>query len=446
VLVCTTAITSASAWLFPAVPPPAVFGIAAALLALPILNRRRHVARSRALHVAVNLFGLQFPLMGVIGWALFMWIGAHRLVPAMVAVPWLFFAGGIAAAAGLLQLGFARTNLRERAETPFFSPNATWRALFSPPIMARHRDETRRHLVRCDSGHPQATTMPGRDWTVAAVGPRTRDWLQVLWHAGYGATRRGSFLHAQRLIFLVMLSYAFVMPAMGFMFALLDHRPFGFSGYLGSLAALSSADLGAVNSTAQFGSAFVSLLLFVGFTFALALGSQLRPQLAYPVSRERLARVSFSNALLQLVFALAIPSAALQFAALIGQLASGRFLPALGVPPLLLLDMAFIPILLLVASAARLPHAAARIPTFVALAAIACALAASRSLWAESVLRVPVFLGIMLTTTGALQLLWWQTRRHFRTCNLVAEAALARAFIFGVSVKINRAPLSVPGQ
>lgn len=441
-LVCDLAITLVVACFFPAVPAAAVFGFAAPLLLLPCLNRRRLVARASLFNITANLGGLQFPLFGILGWLIFMKLAATRLVPAMQAAPWLFFVGGLAAGAWLLRRAFTRESLRERAETPFISPNVAWIVVFNRKVMARQQEEARQHVARrgSDSASGAFATRPGRDWTVRTVGPRTRDWLRVHWHAAYGAMRHGSFLRAQGILFLVLLGYTLLLPALGFMFAMLDHRPFGIAGYLDSLASLDRIDLDHVSSGVQAGAAIMALLLYVGFTFAFTLAGQLRPRLPYPVSRERLAQTAISHAVLQTGFALLIPTAALTVASGLGQALTGKFAPALGVQPLLELDLVFVPLLLLVASAGRLPNLIARFATLVPLAALGCAIAVSRSWWSDYVVSWPGLFSLALSIVAAATLLRWQIRRHFRTCDLIAEAAEARPFLFAATATFTRTP------
>lgn len=439
-LVCIVAIAAAVAWFFPAVPVPAVLGLAAVLLALPTLDRHRLVARPGPLNLFLNLGGLQFRLLGIAGWILFMQFGARQLVPAMAAAPWLFFAAGLAAASWLLDRAFSRAEVRERASIPFFSPNIAWFALFSPGVQTRHRDESRRHLLQqgADTGQRELAVKPGRDWPVRAVGSDTRDWLRVFWHATYGAMSHGSFLHAQRLYFFVLLGYGLVMPGLGFLFATFDHHRFGLADYFASLTALNHPGFDSVSSASQAGMSLVGLMLILGFTFVLTLAGQLGPQLAYPVSRARLARVSFVNALLQLACALVLPTAALTVVSVLGQALSGAFLPWLGVLPLLRLDLALLPLLLLAAVTGRLRRLVTRLAALTLLATAACALAVGLAWWSELLLRPGSLLALGLLVTGGIWLLHWQILRHFRSCDLVAEAAQARPFAFGVSFSLAR--------
>lgn len=441
-LVCNLAITLAVGWFSPAAPAAAVFGFVAPLLLLPCFNRRRLVTRPGVFNISVNIAGLQFHLLGILGWAAFMKLAGQRLVPAMQAAPWLFFAGGLAAAAWLLRLAFTRESLRERAETPFFSPNAAWRLVFSPKIVARHQEEARQHIARFGAGsaQQQLADRTGHDWTVRSVGPRTRDWLRVYWHATYGAMRRGSFFHTQGHFFLVLLAYAFLLPCLGFLSTLLEKRPFGLAGYLEALAWLGHLNFLSATSPIQAGIALMSLILLLGFTFVLTLTGNLPPRLPYPVSRQRLSRVSFAHALLQLGFALLVPTAALFATSLCGQALSGHYLPAFGMLPLLKLDLILLPLLLLVATAGRFRSMAVRLPVLIGLAIAGCALAVSREWWEALVTTLPGFLAIALLTVGATFLLRWQIRRHFRTCDLVAEAAEARSVVFAATFSFNRAP------
>jgi hypothetical protein len=443
-LACNLAITLLVVWFFPAVPTAAVFGLVAPLLIFPCLNRRRLIARPGLFNLSVNFGGLQLPLLLVVGWFVFMKLTAHRLVPAMQAAPWLFFVGGLATGAWLLRRAFTRESLLERAETPFISPNVAWIVLFNRKVMTRQQEEVRQHVVRFGAGgaQQQLAARLGRDWTVRTVGPRTRDWLRVHWHATYGVFRNGSFLRAQGLIFLTLLVSTFIVPLLGFFFVLLENRSFRLADYLASLAAIASFDIGRSSSAAQAGTAFMGVLLAVTFMFVLTLAGQLRPHLPYPVSRERLAQAGFALALLQLGASLLVPTTALGIATVIGQMFSGQPAAEFGVLPLLRFDFVSVPLLLLAAAAGRLAHMAVRIATLAVLGTLACGLAVSGSMWGQWIDSPPGFAALIFLSLGSALLLRWQIRRHFRTCDLLAEAAEARPFVFAATATFSRT--SVP--
>ncbi len=441
-LVCDLAITLLVAWFFPAVPAAAVFGLAAPLLVLPCFNRRRLVARSKLVHVWINLGGLQFPFLGLVGWLVFMKLAAHRLVPAMQAAPWLFFAGGLAAGAWLLHRAFTRASLRERAETPFISPSATWIAFFNRKVMTRQQEEVRQHIARCGVGdaQQQLASCPGRDWTMRTVGPRTRDWLRVQWHATYAASQRGSFLRAQQLVFLIIFGYVLFLSTLGFLFTPIERQPFGVAGYLHALASLGTADISDTGGPIDGAIVLMASILHVGFAIGLTLASRLRPHLPYPISRERLGRVSYAHALLQIAFALAVPTGALLSASLLGQTLAGTFSPTPSILSALKLDLVFAPLLLFVATAGRFQSMIARLPSLILLAAAAITLALSRSWWGNFVFSWPGLCVIALATTGAGMLLRWQICRHYRACDLIAEAAEAKPVIFAATFHRTSAP------
>lgn len=436
------AITLLVAWCFPAVPAAAVFGLAAPLLLLPCLNRRRLIARPGVFNLTVNLGALQFLLLGILGWLVFMKLAGHRLVPAMQTAPWLFFVGGLALGAWLLRRAFTRESLRERAGTPFMSPNVAWFVLLNRKVMSRLHEEGRQHIARFGVGEPEQKIAArlGRDWTVRTVGPRTRDWLRVHWHAAYGAARNGSFFYAQGFFLLVMLGSALGFPLFGYLFALIEKQPFVVIDYFGALAAASSLEFGSSASRLHDAISFMGALLTVGFAFALTLASQLRPQLPYPVSRERLAGVAFAHASLQLVFALLVPTVAVAAISLLGQTVSGKFAVGFGLPPLLQLGLVLAPFLPLAATVGRLRHMAARLSAVTAIVVAAIAVLATRFWWSDLVTTWPILLVLTLTTVGTVRLLRWQIHRHYRACDLIAEAAEAKPFLLAGAATFSRTP------
>jgi hypothetical protein len=154
--------------------------------------------------------------------------------------------------------------------------------------------------------------------------------------------------------------------------------------------------------------------------------------------------MSFVHAGLQLCFALIVPTTALTVAGLFGQALSGRFAPTFGVLPLLRLDLIFVPLLLLVATASRLRSIAVRLPALIVLATVGCVLAVSRSWWDALVVTWPGILAIALSTVAATLLLRWQIRLHFCNCDLIAEAAEGRPFVATATFSFNFKRPSAP--
>lgn len=413
---CAVGVTALVAWRFPATPAAAVFGLAIGLLALPALNRRELVLRVRPGRLTLNLAGLHAPLQMLLAWALFAWLVGPRLILAMQAAPWLFFTGGSALAAWAFARAFARDDLRERAQTPFMSLSATWRVLLHTQIAVRHRAELAQHLSRASGRPSESLSGQSPAWLAGKVGAGTRDWLRVLWHASYGATPRGSFARAQRGFCAMMLLQTFMLPAAGFIENLFQKSSFHFSDYLETLATLSQHDFPARNGAGNFTPLFV-----VAFAFVMMAGSQLRPQGHYPISRTRLARVSFANAFAQLAATLAAGTLALFLATVIGQLATGRIQPGLGLPALLCTDLALTPVLLLVAATGWWEHRGARLAALVVLG-----LLVFTGKWWSVLVAGPAGIAMAVAASAlAAGVLHWQIRRYYRTCDLATAGAQA---------------------
>jgi len=410
-LVCATAITALAAWRFPTTPAAAVFGVAIALLALPALNRREPVLRAQRARFRLNVGGLHAPLQMLLAWAAFMWLVGPRLFLAIQAAPWVFFLGGSAIAAWAFARAFSRDGLRERAQTPFVSSSATWRVLLRPQIAIRQRTELAQHLSRTGVRRAAANEVPRPSWLDGKIGAGTRDWLRVLWHASYGAVHRGSFLRAQRGFFWMILLQAFFLSAAGFIERLFRARPFHFSDYLEALAAVGSSGGDVAQNFAT--------LFFVAMPFVMVAGSQLRPQGHYPISRARLARVSFLNALAQLGAAVGTATLAIFLAATVGQLASGHIHPGLGLPALLRTDLALTPVLLLIAATGWRQSRVARIAALVVLGLLVF----TSQWWSVLVAGPKDVLMVLAATALAGGLLHWQIRRFYRTCDLAIVGA-----------------------
>jgi len=433
-LVCAIGITGAVAWLRPDAPSLAVFGLAAALQALPFLNRRHLLTKIRGIKITLNLAGLQYSLMGFIVWCLVMWSCGHRLLPAMQAAPWLFFLGGLGAAYALLRVGFSPDAAHERSETPFTSNNALWGILLNGKVMARSRDEVSRYLVRQGPDAVRLQSAQGRDWPITSVGPRTWDWLQVLWHGTFGVMRRGSFLRAQQLLFIVIFGYALLIPAvLGWLFRpIIEHRPFGLSGFFESLSVISAMEIHHGLPPSEAAGRFIGILLGVVFAFCISLIS-IRPQQAYPVSRQRLGRVAFTHSLIQFTFALLIPTTALALASLIGQLGTGHYRTGFGLPVQAQIDFLIMPAMLLGMLAGRFIHPLARWGTILAAGTALVSLPLTHSFWPDALLGLSGVAVILCASATILWLLWIQTHRYYRACDLVAEAALAKPFAFSLT-------------
>jgi hypothetical protein len=63
-------------------------------------------------------------------------------------------------------------------------------------------------------------------------------------------------------------------------------------------------------------------------------------------------------------------------------------------------------------------------------------------MWGQWIDSPPGFAALIFLSLGSALLLRWQIRRHFRTCDLLAEAAEARPFVFAATATFSRT--SVP--
>lgn len=411
VAVFACAATCAVAYVEPAVPPFATLGLTAGLIALPCLDRHRQLGGTAGLG---GIFG---------GWILFSLTAGGLLRPAMIAAPWVFLLGGFALAATGLRSGFSRRHRRQRAETVFFSfQTGVFSYLFHPRMTARQMNEVALYRSRlAKTGFPL-----GRDWPVRSVGSSTHAWMRVFWHAYVGRRRRNTFLTVQLSVVLPVIVGGLVLPlATGFLtphsHAVLD--------YWRNLANLTAPEnllptskeagfVWVIGGVMQAGAAAFSLLMI------------LPPQLAYPVSRDRLARVVFGLSLVQLAVALTLPAAAVFLLSLLGQIASGHFWPGYGLPSVVAVDLALAVGLPLLACAGSFRRPVGRILWAIPVAFALLIAGITRGQWTPQVLTLPGIGATLLVVSADLGLLWLCQRHHYRTCDLFSDPGLFNTRIY----------------
>lgn len=396
-------VTLVTALVDPAIPPPATFGLACALLALPCIDRHKH------------LFGFGGMVAAFAAWLLMnAFIGAI-LPAAMTAAPSAFCAGGIAISIAAIAIGFSRATLRERIEFYWCSMAGCFALIFDRQTTARHRREWRLSLERRGS----RTVKRGRDWSVHSVGNSTVEWMRVLLHGFLGRQRNGSFFRAL-LYFAGMLAlYIFGMP---FLFRLLGHlvpklpAP---PAYWETLAHFTGP-ISTPGHNLPLTMITMMALLQPGFAGILAT-SIIRPQVPYPISRERIARTVFGLSLLQLGVALLIPGTVLFLASLLGQFLSGRIAADYGLHSVVGIDLMLAVSLPLLSCSGTFKQSAARLLWSILIGATITVAAVLRDHWIPAALTVPGLLIAMLSIAGAIGLLWLSLQRQYRAHDLLFE-------------------------
>jgi hypothetical protein len=398
-------VTCAVAYVEPSVPPFATLGLAAGFMALPCINRYQSLGGLGGL---AGAFG---------GWLLFILTTGGRLRPAMVAAPWVFLLGGFALTAASLAWGFSRRHLRQRAEIPMISfQSIFFSCLFHPRLMARQAEEGALRRSRRAKG----IFPTGRDWTIRSVGSSTQAWMQVFWHAYAGRRRRKKFLTSQLAVVAPMLVGGIVIPLNAVFFMGPTHRLSDFWRFLAILAAPENMLPSSVVADAIWFMGGMMQATAAAFSLLMIL----TPQLAYPISRERLARVVFGLSLVQLAVALALPAAAFFLLSLVGQIASGHFWPGYGLPSIVALDLALAVGLPLLACAGSFRRPVVRILWAILFAFALLIAVITRGSWTPYLLTLPGIVATVVVASASVVLLWLRLRRHYRNCDLFFHAGL----------------------
>ncbi len=391
-------------------PFVAELGLAAALLSLPLTNPRRLMS-SFSSSWTVRIFGA-----GCLGYVLF----REQLAPAMRLAPGIFLLGGCGVAFICLKRTFASHYLRQRAGTPYNSINGYFLGAFNFRAGQRFQEEIRQELARRRSFKP----LPGRDWTVRRVGSDVWSWMQVFQHAAFAVRSNGSYLRSQSSLIVVGVFYVLMLPLLGLVDGGKDGaNAFTLAHYWSILANFGSYNITAAGSARPSGLGFMPVLLQAGFCAALS-QFVIRPQLAYPISRLQLARVVFGQSLVQLALALVLPAFIFFLISLAAQVISGHFLPALGLPPLLMLDFGLLPLLPLLACAGSARSSIRRILLVLPVVFAILIVTFTHTLWRDWILTVPGFAFIILAIAATLLLLRSRLIRHYGTCDLTDELGL----------------------
>jgi uncharacterized membrane protein YhaH (DUF805 family) len=398
------AVCCAVAYVETSVPPLASLGLAAGLMALPCINRNR-------------LGGIEGWLVAFCGWAVFNLAAGGLLRRAMMAAPWAFLLGGCAVTAASLAWGLSRRHLRQRAGIPFISaPSMFFSCLFHSRIQARWMDEVALYRGR----RAKKNSPTGRDWPVRSVGSSTRAWMQVFWHAFAGRRRRNTFLTVQLTVVAPVIVCGLIIPLLvGF----LVFHSYTTADYWRSLAALASPDWKQSKlSLVGFGGFMGGIMQALIAAFSLLMTPP--PQLAYPISRKRQARVVFGLSLVQLASALVLPATSVFLLSLLGQIVSGQFLPGCGLPSIVAIDLVLAVGLPLLACAGSMRGSVGRILWAIPFAFAILAAVFTRSSWMPYVLTVPGVAVTALVASASVGLLWLSLRRYYRTCDLFSGTPL----------------------
>ena len=399
VAVVACAVTGAVAHVEPSVSPFATVGLVAGLIALPCIDRHQ------------SFEGMAGGGIAFLGWIVFNLTAGGLLRPAMMAAPWAFLLGGFALTAASLAWGFSRRHRRERAETPFISFQSIF-CMFHPRLTARRMEGLTPYHTRCGK-----ISFPiGRDWPVRSVGSSTRAWMQVFWHAFAGRRRRNNF-------FTIQLALVFPVIVWGLFMALFTGNSHTVSDGWQNLAALaSSTPMRPHSSAASSGWILGALMQFGAAAFSFLMVPP--PQLAYPISRERLARVVFGLSLVQLTVALTLPGATIFLLSLLGQIASGHFLPGGGLPSIVATDLALAVGLPLLACTDSFNRSAMRVFWAVPVGIVTLVAVLACIFWMPYVLTFPGIAVAALVGSASVGLLRLCLRRHYRTCDLIPTPCL----------------------
>jgi hypothetical protein len=374
--------------------PMATFGLAAGLLALP--STSCHRPRDWT-------WGFCFLISWVILCAL---ASKGFLLSAMVTAPSVVLVGGLVVATASIAHGFSRGLLRQRAATVYRAPQT----LFT--LNVARGPARNAHL-----GVPQS---PGRPWSVRAVTSSTQSWMQVLSFGAFGFQRRGG---VGGLIWTgVMLTVA---TQIGISLADLYINGWNFQAarYWAKLA--ETAAITPTDGHHEMGSYWMMWICLLSLTF-------IRPTLAYPVSRARLARAVFG---LKLICWAGIWIAATLVAwmcSLFGQTMSNHFLPAYGaavlgtqcaamavmVLPICCLSTVY-PSVTFNLTGPVAGSVGGRIVVFLIVQVMYFALSGLRESWLPYALTPMGGVTIMFFGVGGIALLWNCLRRQYRTCDLV---------------------------
>jgi hypothetical protein len=244
--------------------------------------------------------------------------------------------------------------------------------------------------------------------------------MHVFWHAFWGRRRRNNFLTSQ----LITVAPVFVGGLVGLLATGLLMGPSHPLADYWRILAIMAAPENLLPTSNEAGFVWIAGGVMQAGAAAFSLLMILPPQLAYPVSRERLARVVFGLSLVQLVVALALPAAAVFLLSLLGQIVSGHFWPAYGLPTIVALDLALAVCLPLLACAGSFSRPIVRIIWAIPVAFAILIAVITRGNWTPFVLTVSGGIATVAVASANVGLLWRGLRHHYRTCDLFSNPSM----------------------
>jgi hypothetical protein len=258
--------------LVPEMPVASTIGISAAILTLPLLNRRISQSGNRILLLVSGL------ALGCVSLYFF----GGRLYAAGLSAPWAVLPAGLLVAGGCFRLGFDRARVRERAGRPFLSMVNNLRSLFSKDgrcLRSAVVAEAQRRNKRI-----------GTDWRMKSVDGSDRAWLRVFLHEQYSQIDP-----VQRWVSLAIVMLIVTAMPLGacLLFLKLDDPKADIASVCASI--LSSGRYGITPGSKSMAHFLLSMPYWISafMGFVMALIPQPMPRVAYPLPRNRLAWLNF---------------------------------------------------------------------------------------------------------------------------------------------------------
>jgi len=390
------------AWLArPDVPTMAVFGLVAVQLALPCANRRAF---------GWGGAGYVWAFVAFLAWIVLVGRLNPRLADILKAAPWTFLFLGLATAAAALWYGFAPTSRRARAGSPY-SPilGSVYPLYTQQSAIGRYAEETR----QLNAGRQKNNKASNRKWPLKTVSSRISDWVRVIdWQRHFSLPR---LIATQFVISAFTILFLVGMPLL---------LPKHGAAPGGSLLTALSRMLSPIQANMdQFPAMILTLTLFSGFTN----GFLSRPASFYPASRKRLSQAVFAHALLMQASAFTILLTCIASFSFLGQASTGSWQPWCGIPALALiaiLAVALVPWVLALSYLAKSRHSALLFSFFPAVVGPVGIIIIRGKAWSVPHTILIHTAALLLFALG-LWLMWLSIRRHYRTCDLVAETAFA---------------------
>ena len=418
VLIAALASTWAATWIAPTVTPIATFGLACALIAPACIDRHQRFR------------GVSAPVVGFLSWLCLGLAAAEKLPVVLNRFPWLFLLGGIAVFTVSLQQGFSRKTARIRAHIPFIAYQTNFCSyLFHHDMPARWTAEILVHRAKLKNG--RAST--GRDWPLAIVGPRLRDWLRVLdQQLGVSPVRKQVTLFVSVVIMITVQIAVF-----GALGQFNQSQPIHLANFFAALARLSAP-------TSVEPDKFYSLLIVIATfpTLIPMLHGQIisRPRLAYPLARTRLADLIFLHLSRDLLVGLLVPALAIWTSSLIGQVVNRHLYPGLGLPAVAAFVLAFSPFLPFVAmNNFPCQRTSGKFASRIGLFCFICLFLGVTTIGltqGRTLIFSPIGISIsVLVTGGGLERLRRRIRRYYATCDLPDGAKWAMPFSAPAAVR-----------